>query len=79
MGKKTVATVGTIQIKIDTKDEDYRDMKEPHVSFVRNGVVLVNHLMLSEVDHLVGRDSDEKKAIYWVREKKEKLIEMYNQ
>ncbi len=79
MGKKTIHQEGSIKIKIDTKDDVYFDAKDPHVSFEKNGRVIINHLLLTEVDNLVGRDSDEKKAIYWVRDNKKRIEEMYYQ
>lgn len=79
MGKITVHTIGTIQIKMDTKDDVYFDAKEPHVSFVRKGQVILNHLLLSEVCDLVGRDREEKDAIYWVRDNRKYLEELYLQ
>lgn len=77
MGKKTVKEIGTIKIKMDTKDDVYFDAKEPHISFERNGRIILKHLTLSEVDNVVGNDPDEKKAIYWVRENKSYLIDEY--
>ncbi len=77
MAKITVGQVGTIKIKMDTKDDVYYDAKEPHVSFVRKGTTILDHLLLSEVCNLVGRDSEEKDAIYWVREHREELIKQY--
>lgn len=77
MGKMTVGMVGTIKIKMDTPDDVYFDAKKPHVSFERRGNVILNHLSLDEVDNLVGRDSEEKEAIYWVRENKDKLEKEY--
>ena len=77
MGKITVHQVGNIKIKMDTKDDVYFDAKDPHVSFEENGRVTIKHLSLSEVDGMVGRDSDEKKAIYWVRDNKRYLEDLY--
>lgn len=77
MGKLTVQQIGTIKIKMDTKDDIYYDAKDPHVSLERNGYVIINHLPLSEIDNLVGRDPDEKKAIYWIRDHKQYLEELY--
>ena len=62
---------------MDTKDDVYYDAKDPHVSFERNGTVIVKHLSLDEVDKLVGRDSDEKEAIRWVRDNKRDLEKQY--
>lgn len=77
MGKITVHIEGTIKIKMDTKDDVYYDAKDPHVSLERNGSVILNHLSLDRVDDIVGRDSDEKKAIYWIRDNKDMLEKMY--
>lgn len=77
MGKITVHQVGNIKIKMDTKDDVYFDAKDPHVSFEENGRVTIKHLSLAEVDGMVGRDSDEKKAIYWVRDNKRYLEDLY--
>lgn len=79
MGKITVHTIGTIQIKMDTKDGDYFDAKEPHVSFVQKGRVTLDHLSLNDVCNLVGRDRNEKDAIYWVRDNREYLEKLYFQ
>lgn len=80
MAKITVETIGTIQIKMDTRDDTYYDAKEPHVSFVRYGQELVSHVMLSEVDNLVGTgDHDLQKAIRYVRDNKEYLWNLYMQ
>lgn len=73
MGKITVHVEGTIKVKMDTKDDVYYDAKDPHVSLERNGRVILNHLSLDSVDNIVGRDSDEKKAIYWIRDNKDML------
>lgn len=78
MGKITIATIGTIKIKMDTKDDVYFDAKEPHVSFERNGSVIVNHVLLSEVDNLTGTgDSDLQDAIRYVRKNKEDIKNQY--
>ena len=54
------------------------DAKEPHVSFERNGSVIVNHVLLSEVDNLAGTgDSDLKKAIHYVQDNKEDIKKQY--
>lgn len=79
MGKITIHQEGSVKIKMDTKDDIYYDAKDPHVSFEQNGRVTIKHLSLSEVDSLVGRNADEKKAIYWVREKKNDLEKQYYQ
>ncbi len=80
MGKILIATIGTIQIKMDKKDTDYFDAKDPHVSFVRNGDDVVKHVFLSEIDNIVGTgDSDLQKAIRYVRKNKEDLIKMYEE
>lgn len=77
MGKITVHQIGSIKIKMDTKDDTYFDAKDPHVSFEQNNHATVNHLSLADVDNFVGRDPDEKKAIYWVRDRKSYLIDLY--
>lgn len=77
MGKITVHQEGSVKIKMDTKDDVYFDAKDPHVSFEQDGRVTIRHLSLSEVDDIVGRDADEKKAIYWVRDNKKRLERMY--
>ena len=78
MGKMLIETFGTIQIKMDVKDDTYYDAKDPHVSFVRQGRDTVSHCYLSEVDNLVGTgDSDLQDAIRYVRKNKEDLRQMY--
>lgn len=77
MGHKLMAQFGNVKVKMDTKDDIYYDAKDPHVLLEENGIVTVKHLSLSNVDDYVGRTSDEKKAIYWIRDKKEWLIEQY--
>lgn len=78
MGKVTIQTVGTIQIKMDVADDVYFDAKEPHISFVRKGTVIVNHVLLSEIDNLVGTgDSDLQEAIRYVRKNKSAIINEY--
>lgn len=78
MGKITIQTFGTIQVKMDTKDDVYFDAKDPHVSFVRHGRDTVRHCYLSEVDNLVGTgDSDLQDAIRYVRKNKNYLEELY--
>lgn len=78
MGKMTVETIGTIQIKIDTKDDIYYDAKDPHVSFIRKGTVIHNHILLDEVDDIVGTgDSDLQDAIRYVRKNKEYIKKLY--
>ena len=78
MGKILIETFGTIQIKMDTKDDTYFDAKDPHVSFVRHGKDTVKHCYLSEVDNLVGTgDSDLQEAIRYVRKHKEELKDKY--
>ena len=63
---------------MDVKDDVYYDAKEPHVSFERNCNVIVNHVLLSEIDNLVGTgDSDLKRAIDYVRKHKDELREIY--
>lgn len=80
MGKMTVHTVGTIQIKIDVKDDVYYDAKDPHVSFVRKGTVILNHVLLDEVDNIVGTgDSELQKAISYVRDNKDYIRKLYLQ
>lgn len=80
MGKILIQTIGTIQIKMDTKDDVYFDAKEPHVSFVRHGQEIMPHVMLSEIDNLVGTgDSDLQAAIHYVRKNKTELKNLYNQ
>lgn len=63
---------------MDTKDDIYYDAKDPPVSFEQNGRVTIRHLSLSEADRLVCRDPDEKKAIYWVRDHRSDLEDLYN-
>lgn len=59
MAKELIATIGTVQVKMDTQDDTYFDAKDPHVSFVRNGREVVPHCYLSKVDNLVATgDSD---------------------
>lgn len=77
MGKFTVGKKGTIKIKMDTPDDVYYDAKDPHVSFEQNGTVTLRHLDLYSVDGVVGSDREEKAAVYWVREHKQDLINMY--
>ncbi len=70
MAEITIAKIGTIQIKMDTKDDTYFDAKDPHVSFIRNGRPVVKHVFLSEVDNIVGTgDKDLQEAIRYVRKK----------
>ncbi len=78
MGKITIETIGTIQIKMDTKDDTYFDAKDPHVSFVRHGNDVLAHCYLSEVDNIVGTgDADLQKAIKYVRKNKDRLKKQY--
>lgn len=77
MGKLTVLQVGNIKVKMDTKDTLSYDAKEPHVSFEENGRVTIPHILLSDVDNLVGRTSDEKEAIYKLRRMKPDLIKLF--
>lgn len=78
MGKITVATIGTIKIKMDTKDSVYFDAKDPHVSFEENDSIIVDHIPLSEVDNLVGTgNSNLKKAIHYLRDNKDDIIRQY--
>lgn len=78
MGKITVATIGTIKIKMDTKDDVYFDAKDPHVSFERKGNVILDHVLLSEVDNIVGTgDSELQDAIRYVRKNKEDIKKQY--
>lgn len=78
MGKITIETIGTIQIKMDTKDDTYFDAKDPHVSFVRHGKDVLAHCYLSEVDNIVGTgDADLQKAIQYVRRNKGRLERLY--
>ena len=77
MGKVTVHKIGQIKVKMDTPDDVYYDAKDPHVSFERDGSVILNHFYLATANDYVGRDSDEKKAIYWVRKYQEDLEDMY--
>lgn len=74
----TVATIGTIKIKMDIKDDVYFDAKDPHVSFEENGSIIVDHVPLSKVDNLVGTgNSNLKKAIQYVRDNKDDIIKQY--
>lgn len=78
MGKVTLFSVGNIKVKMDTKDDFSYDAKEPHVSFEEHGVVTVNHIKLADVDNLVGRTPDEKKAIEKLRDNKDEYIREYH-
>lgn len=79
MGKTTVYETGNVRVKMDTKDSDYSDKKDPHVSIVlTDGTVLCKHFYLESCDGFVGSDGPTKKAVYWIRDNKEKLIERYN-
>lgn len=77
MGHTVMKQYGNVKVKMDTKDDVSYDAKDPHVFLEENGKVTVRHLSLSTVDNYVGRTSDEKKAIYWIRDNKEWLIEQY--
>lgn len=79
MGKITLFTEGNIKVKMDTKDDFSYDAKEPHVSFEEHGVVTLNHLNLSEVDDLVGRTPEEKRAIEKLRANKDEYIKKYHE
>lgn len=79
MGKVLIERIGTVKIKMDTKDDVYFDAKDAHVSFEQNGKVVFNHIMLNEVDRLcvTGMGSDMKEALKYVVRNKDKLIERY--
>ena len=79
MAKEVLSRFGNLEIKMDKGSTDSRDAKKPHVSFVVNGREKFAHVYLDEVDNLVGNDSDEKEAIYWLRSKKSDLIKKYNE
>lgn len=79
MGKVTIERIGTITIKMDVRDDMYADAKPPHVSFVQNGREILSHVYLSDIDDIVGYDSDTKKAIYWVRDHKYELEQKYKE
>ncbi|MCH5354027.1 MAG: hypothetical protein J1E06_11280 [Acutalibacter sp.] len=78
MAKEEIKRFGNLVIKMDKGATDSRDAKKPHVSFVVNGHETKPHIYLDEVDNIVGNDSDEKEAIYWLRDNKSYLIEKYN-
>ena len=81
MGKVTVGTKGTIKIKMDSPDDVYFDTKDPHVSLEgRSGEIIARHVDLYSVDSYVGDSKAPyfKDAIYWVRDHKQELIDMYN-
>ena len=78
MPKMTVQSFGSVDIKLDVGAYDSYDKKRPHVSIYKHGDPLYEHVYLDQVDGLVGNDSDEKKAIYWLRDNKDYLTEQYN-
>lgn len=78
MAKEELKRFGSLVIKMDTGSTDSYDAKRPHVSFIVNGRERFAHIYLDEVDDIVGNDSDEKEAIYWLRDNKSWLIEKYN-
>lgn len=78
MAKEELKRFGNLVIKMDTGSTDSYDAKRPHMSFVVNGRERFAHIYFDEVDDIVGNDSDEKEAIYWLRENKSRLIEKYN-
>lgn len=78
MAKEELNRFGNLVIKMDTGSTDSYDTKRPHVSFMVNGREKFAHIYLDEIDNLVGNDSDEKEAIYWLRDNKPWLIEKYN-
>lgn len=78
MGKITVYTCGTVQVKMDTKDDTYYDAKDPHVSFYKHGREVYNHIYLNDVDRLVATgDTDMQEAIRYVRRHKGDLEQQY--
>lgn len=78
MPKEELQRFGNLIIKMDIGSTDSCDAKRPHVSFVVNGRERYAHIYLDQVDDLVGNDSSEKEAIYWLRDNKKELIEKYN-
>lgn len=76
MAERTVWSDGALKVKMDVKDTFSYDAKDPHVKFVQNGNV-TNHIPLSDIDNLVGRDRHEKDAVDFLRKNKDKLIEEY--
>ena len=78
MGKITVYSHGTVQVKMDTRDDTYYDAKDPHVSFYKHGREVHSHIYLSDVDNLVATgDSDMQEAIRYVRRNKLDLERQY--
>ena len=71
-------TFGNLEVRMDVKSTDSYDAKPPHVYFMVNGKITQPHIYLSEVDNIVGNDRDEKEAIYWLRDNKDRLIDKYN-
>lgn len=49
MGKMIIETIGTIQIKMDTKNDTYFYAKDPRVSFVRHGRDILAHCYLRKI------------------------------
>lgn len=80
MASKLIEIFGNLKLKVDIPDTDSRDKKRPHVYLQGpGGSYDVEHIYLDEVDNLVGTgDSNRKKAIYYIRDHKEKLEKIYN-